>query len=124
MSVSEKAILLARGVRRGLAAALVLSTVAMVSAADAQPGVPAEPARRVPQTQMGITQLSNDKLDWLLDAKFGMFIHWGLYSGPGGGKWNWGNQGYLPKSSPQSPFREGGRASLMPPIIIRKRGPG
>jgi alpha-L-fucosidase len=45
------------------------------------------PAVRVPQTEMGITQLSNDKLNWLLDAKFGMFIHWGLYSGLGRGEW-------------------------------------
>jgi alpha-L-fucosidase len=110
MSVSEKAIPLARGVRRGLAAALVLSTVAMVSAADAQPGVPAEPARRVPQTQMGITQLSNDKLDWLLDAKFGMFIHWGLYSGPGRGEWYMENQGILPEKYRQFAFPESGEA--------------
>src|SRR5450759_4998102 len=51
------------------------------------PPRPPEPAVRVPKTSMGITQLSNEKLDWFLDAKFGMFIHWGLYSGVGRGEW-------------------------------------
>jgi alpha-L-fucosidase len=30
----------------------------------------------------------NDKMDWMLDAKFGMFIHWGLYAGPARGEWH------------------------------------
>jgi len=42
---------------------------------------------RVPQTQYDITQQSNDKVKWLIDARFGMFIHWGLYAGPGKGEW-------------------------------------
>src|SRR5450759_2042032 len=61
--------------------------VAHAFAADTGPTAPPEPAVRVPRTSMGITQLSNEKLDWFLDAKFGMFIHWGLYSGPGHGEW-------------------------------------
>jgi len=32
---------------------------------------------------------SVDKMDWWKDAKFGMFIHWGLYSVPAG---NWNDQ--------------------------------
>ena len=82
----------------------------MVSAAQTQPGIPPEPAPRTPQTQMGITQLSNDKLDWLLDAKFGMFIHWGLYSGPGRGEWFMQNQGILPEKYRQFAFPESGDA--------------
>lgn len=42
---------------------------------------------RVPQTQDDITQQPNDKVKWLIDARFGMFIHWGLYAGPGKGEW-------------------------------------
>jgi len=38
------------------------------------------PVRKV-HTEMGITQQPLEKLNWLLDARFGMFIHWGLYSG-------------------------------------------
>ena len=63
-------------------------------AADtAEPTAPPKPAVRVRQTSMGITQLSNEQMDWFLDAKFGMFIHWGLYSGPGRGEWFMENQG-------------------------------
>jgi alpha-L-fucosidase len=62
---------------------LMLCGAALVSAADESSVVaPPQPAPRVPKTQMDIAQLPNEKLDWLLDAKFGMFIHWGLYSGP------------------------------------------
>lgn len=42
---------------------------------------------RVPASDLGIAQLSNHDLKWLMDAKFGMFIHWGLYAGPGRGEW-------------------------------------
>ncbi len=31
--------------------------------------------------------LSPDRLDWFRDARFGMFIHWGLYSAMGRGEW-------------------------------------
>jgi alpha-L-fucosidase len=48
--------------------------------------IPALP-KRAPVTDMGIAQQSNDTIAWLLDAKFGMFIHWGLYAGPGQGEW-------------------------------------
>ena len=46
---------------------------------------------RVPVEDKGITQQSNENLRWLLDDKYGMFIHWGLYSGPAYGEWymNW-----------------------------------
>jgi alpha-L-fucosidase len=32
-------------------------------------------------------QQPNEKVKWLLDARFGMFIHWGLYAGPAKGEW-------------------------------------
>ena len=45
------------------------------------------PEPRTPKAEMGIEQLPNAKLKWMLDAKFGMFIHWGLYAGLGHGEW-------------------------------------
>src|SRR6266496_3023224 len=66
---------------------------------DSQPAFPLMPpplAERTPKTDQGVTQLPNEKLDWLLDAKLGMFIHWGLYSGPAKGEWYMENQGILP----------------------------
>jgi len=46
---------------------------------------------RIPREDLGIIQQSNEKLSWLMDAKFGMFLHWGLYSGAENGEWymNW-----------------------------------
>ena len=99
-----------RGACRGFVPALFCWLAAISYAADTQPSVPPEPAPRVPQTQMDITQLSNDKLDWLLDARFGMFIHWGLYSGPGRGEWVMENQGILPEKYRQFAFPESGDA--------------
>ena len=49
-------------------------------------GIKPFPARKQIMDQ-GIMTQSNEKLTWLLDAKFGMFIHWGLYAGPGKGEW-------------------------------------
>jgi alpha-L-fucosidase len=46
---------------------------------------------------MGIAQLPNSKLEWLLDAKLGMFIHWGLYSAPARGEWFMEHAGILPE---------------------------
>jgi alpha-L-fucosidase len=79
-----------------LIAALLWSATATSHAAETPPNIPPEPAPRIPQTQLGITQLSNDQLTWLLDAKFGMFIHWGLYAVPARGEWFMENQGMLP----------------------------
>jgi len=31
--------------------------------------------------------MKKNKIDWFLKARFGMFIHWGLYSLPGRGEW-------------------------------------
>lgn len=66
-----------------------------------------QPAPRIPASGMGITQLSNERLDWLLDQRFGMFIHWGLYAGPGRGEWVMNNEAITPEryrrfASPES----------------------
>jgi alpha-L-fucosidase len=64
-----------------------LTAAGTVASAEEPPRTPPVQAARVPKTELGIAQLPNEKLDWFLDAKFGMFIHWGLYSGPGRGEW-------------------------------------
>ena len=40
-----------------------------------------------PQTDLGVRQQDDATMKWFLDAKFGMFIHWGLYAGPAQGEW-------------------------------------
>ena len=72
--------------------------------------IPPEPAVRVPQASMGITQLSDEKMQWFLDAKFGMFIHWGLYSGVGRGEWVMQNEGIPPEKYRQYAYPESGDA--------------
>ncbi len=54
-------------------------------------------APRITKTDLGIPQQPNSKIEWLLDAKFGMFVHWGLYAGPGKGEWYMENKGVLPE---------------------------
>jgi alpha-L-fucosidase len=54
-------------------------------------------AGRSPKTDLGIQQQPNSKMDWLLDARFGMFIHWGIYAGPGKGEWYMENNGKSPE---------------------------
>ena len=40
-----------------------------------------------------VTQAKNSRLDWWRDAKFGMFIHWGIFAIPGRGEWvQWNEQ--------------------------------
>lgn len=52
---------------------------------------------RSPKFDQGISQQPNEKLDWFLDAKFGMFIHWGLYAGPARGEWLMHNEAMSPE---------------------------
>ena len=49
-------------------------------------GIKPLPARKQVLDQ-GVLAQPDEKLAWLLDAKFGMFIHWGLYSAHGKGEW-------------------------------------
>lgn len=44
-------------------------------------------------TDMGITQQPDSVMQWFKDAKFGMFIHWGVYSVYGQAEWYWYNSG-------------------------------
>jgi alpha-L-fucosidase len=72
------------------------------------PEKPPRPPERELKTEMGITQLSDEQMKWLLDAKFGMFIHWGLYSGPGKGEWVMENQGIPAEQYRKYAFPESG----------------
>ncbi|MDI1319823.1 MAG: alpha-L-fucosidase, partial [bacterium] len=38
-------------------------------------------------SDMGITQQDDAQMQWYMDAKFGMFIHWGIYSVSERGEW-------------------------------------
>ncbi|MGN6371054.1 MAG: alpha-L-fucosidase [Phycisphaerae bacterium] len=75
---------------------LFLPTLALAQTTAPTPVTPPPPAPRIPQSEYGISQLPNEKLSWLLDAKFGMFIHWGLYSVPAKGEWIQYNQAIPP----------------------------
>ncbi len=42
---------------------------------------------REPKTDFGIRQQDDAAMKWFQDAKFGMFVHWGLYAVPAQGEW-------------------------------------
>lgn len=54
--------------------------------AEIRKGIPILPQRK-PMKDLGLLQQPNQKMNWLLDAKLGLFIHWGLYAGLGRGEW-------------------------------------
>jgi alpha-L-fucosidase len=44
--------------------------------------------KRILKEDNGVTQLPDAKMNWFLDDKFGMFIHWGVYAAMGvGNEW-------------------------------------
>lgn len=45
------------------------------------------PMKRNAKEDLGIVQQEDDKMQWFLDSKYGLFIHWGLYAGPAQGEW-------------------------------------
>lgn len=53
---------------------------------EKQSGLKPMPKRNVKE-DLGILQQPDDKMKWFQDAKFGMFIHWGIYAGPAMGEW-------------------------------------
>ena len=70
-------------------------------------GIHPLPVRTV-RTEMGISQQPLEKLNWLLDARFGMFIHWGLYSGLAKGEWGMQNDSMLPEEYRKLAYPESG----------------
>ncbi|WP_328432669.1 MULTISPECIES: alpha-L-fucosidase [unclassified Streptomyces] len=92
-----------RRVLAGLAAMTVaaavsptLATPAHAAASSPQP-LPLLPLR-IPKSDLGIEQQSDEKIKWLQDAKLGMFIHWGVYSGPAKGEWYMENSAVTPEN--------------------------
>ena len=59
-------------------------------------GIPAAPKREV-KSDLGIEMQPDSKIKWMLNDKLGMFIHWGLYAGPGRGEWYMENAGISPE---------------------------
>ncbi|WP_202919528.1 alpha-L-fucosidase [Saccharothrix deserti] len=59
------------------------SPVASAAASDPLPLAPL----RLPKVDLDVEQQPDDKAQWLRDTKLGMFIHWGVYSGPARGEW-------------------------------------
>lgn len=59
-------------------------------------------------SDMGIEQQPDQKVQWMLDAKFGMFIHWGLYSGVGRGEWYMENSATMPEEYRKLAYKESG----------------
>ncbi len=51
-----------------------------------QCGTFAQPIREV-RTDLGLQMQPDEKIQWMRDARIGMFIHWGLYAGPARGEW-------------------------------------
>ena len=56
---------------------LQLMGLAAISPSCLAEGAKLSLATRNPVMDQGIRQLSNQDVSWLLDEKFGMFIHWG-----------------------------------------------
>lgn len=73
----------------------------------ASSGIAALPAR-TPRTEYGITQQPNDKIKWLIEDRFGMFIHWGLYAGPAKGEWYMENSAVPPEEYRKLAYPESG----------------
>ena len=46
---------------------------------------------------LGIAQQDDATMKWYTDAKFGMFIHWGLYAVPAHGEWFMENHHMAPE---------------------------
>jgi alpha-L-fucosidase len=68
--------------------ALALASIAQLTAAETIPQAP------VPfDSPVKATAETEKRVAWWREAKFGMFIHWGLYAIPGKGEWvMWNNQ--------------------------------
>lgn len=49
-------------------------------------GIPEAPKREI-KSHLGIEMQPDEKMQWMLDDKLGLFIHWGLYAGPARGEW-------------------------------------
>ncbi|MGC9538888.1 alpha-L-fucosidase [Streptomyces sp. UG1] len=80
-------------------AAAITPTLATPAHAVAVPPDPLPlPPLRIPKVDMGVEQQPDKKIRWLQDAKLGLFIHWGVYSGPAKGEWYMENAAVAPEN--------------------------
>lgn len=63
--------------------------------------------------ELHIVQQPNDKMAWMLDAKFGLFIHWGLYAGPAQGEWYMRNKSILIEQYRKYAYPESGEQQFL-----------
>ena len=89
-----------------LLAGFCLSMPASLLAQKSQ-GLPDTPEREI-KTDRDIKMQSNEKMQWMMDDKLGMFIHWGLYSGPAKGEWYMENSGIHPDEYRKLAYPESG----------------
>jgi alpha-L-fucosidase len=104
-----------RAVLAGTAAAV---TAASLTAGAESPAAAAQNAAtqpnplvplRIPKLDQGMWQQPDATIQWLRDTRLGMFIHWGVYSGPAHGEWYMHSaaitpaayQNFVTQSSPQ-----------------------
>src|SRR5687768_16848890 len=74
--------------RRSLRAAVLVAAVAVSSLGGAPPAMTQVPAPTpTPTLPPPNDPARKERLAWFLDAKYGLFIHWGLYAIPAG-EWN------------------------------------
>ncbi|WP_354670116.1 alpha-L-fucosidase [Streptomyces sp. S.PNR 29] len=85
-----------------MAAMTVAAAVSPTLAAPAHAATTAQPLPlpplRIPKSDLDIEQQSDEKIQWLQDAKLGMFIHWGVYSGTAKGEWYMENAAVPPET--------------------------
>lgn len=70
-------------------------------------GIPEAPERNV-VTDLGIEMQPDEKMQWMLDDKIGLFIHWGIYAGPAKGEWYMENYGVMPEEYRKLAYPESG----------------
>nr|WP_257039575.1 alpha-L-fucosidase [Streptomyces sp. OV198] len=94
--ISRRTVLTGMAAMTGVAA--VSPTLAAPAHAASSPlPLPLLPLR-IPKLDLGIEQQPDEKIQWLEDAKLGMFIHWGVYSGPAKGEWYMENAAITPEN--------------------------
>ncbi|MGQ4388492.1 alpha-L-fucosidase [Streptomyces sp. SAS_270] len=91
-----------RTVLTGMAAMTVAAAISPTLATPAHAATSPQPLPllplRIPKVDLGIEQQSDEKIQWMQDAKLGMFIHWGVYSGPAKGEWYMENSAVTPEN--------------------------
>ncbi|MCU0793585.1 MAG: alpha-L-fucosidase [Opitutaceae bacterium] len=72
-------------------------------------GIKPLPPRKITE-HLGLSSQPDEKLQWLLDAKFGMFLHWGIYAGTGRAEWAMHQMKMRPEDYRRFAYAESGDA--------------